>query len=210
MYVWVHWFFSNTFLDLIKKCPWPMKSLSASDRYNLYIYDFLVKFDEFSSQDMHVRIFLFTKHFFFDSHTVAAPTRPPSLHSILFHYISLLWGGFSLDEATASQIPRAGIEFALRAIHVAQSWNFPWLWDHLTASIFCSPSMKNSPHQAYNADDTEPETMTLERNTHCNIETPFICINSPHDSWNLAADGWMLPGSRYTANPLSPWALEST
>jgi len=42
--------------------------------------------------------------------------------------------------------------------------------------------MKNGPQQGNNADDTEPETMTLEANTHCNIETSFICINSPHDS----------------------------
>lgn len=131
-------------------------------------------------------------------------------HYIQFYSIPFQPGGFSLEGATASQIPRPRIEFALWVIHVAQSSEFPWLWDHLTASIFCSPSLKNSPYQGYNADYTEPDTMTREGNTDCNFKTPFICINSPHDSYNLSTDGWMLPGSQYTANPLSPWALENT
>ncbi len=145
--------------------------------------------------------------FISESHIHAVAPRPPSLNSVPFLSPPLgERGGFSSDEATASQIPRAGIEFGLRVIRVTQSSEFLWLWDHLTASIFSSPSFKNSPHQGYNAD---PQQLR-QRNRDCNIETPFICINPPPDSCNLAADAWMLPGSRYTSNVLSPRALEST
>lgn len=130
-------------------------------------------------------------------------------HYIQFYSIPLLWE----NQADFLWKEPQRVKFQDPELNLLCEWSM-WLRVPLITRPFSSLHFlltfpEKQPSSGLQ-DDTEPETMTLEGNTDCNIKTPFICINSPHDSYNLSADGWMLPGLRYTANPLSPWAFGNT